>query len=444
MKIPEERPFFHRQSSRNNPYRMLLWATLIVMALVFLRGYDQGDIGPFFMPTPTPTRTVDSYLLEAQAAFEAGDLDATIAAYQGASSIDPNNALVLAELARVQTYSSELFRTDKFARLEEAQADITRAVELDPNSSYVHAIFALVLDWKASAHAEIGEFEIAQTLLADAEEAAVRAVQLDPGNVLAQAFQAEVLIDRGDWVQARQLAESAAAREPNLMDTRRIYAQVLENTGFYSDAVGEYQAAAAINPNFTYFYIKIGQMYRQLGQTYSELGQGYRQQEMYDYALEAFDTAATINETLGIKNPLPYIGIAKTYVQLGQFFIAARNVQRAIAFDPADANSYGVLGDIWVRSRNFEDSIPNLRCATIGCTAEQNIEQDVDVVGLGLNDSSLPYYLRFISSLASLNQCEEAYPVMDQLDAAYPDNELVTPIVQENRNICIILQEEDQ
>ena len=44
--------------------------------------------------------------------FDAGNLNAAIAAYQQATQVDPSDALVWAELARIQTYSSSLLSND--------------------------------------------------------------------------------------------------------------------------------------------------------------------------------------------------------------------------------------------------------------------------------------------------------------------------------------------
>ena len=186
------------------------------------------------MPTPTATRSPNSYILEAQAYFETGklddpasDLDA-IGAYQLALQVDPDNALVWAELARIQTYSTNLVSTDqqRLARLEEALTSIEQAVELAPDDSTVYAIYAFVLDWNASSNLiSIAERE---NYLVRAEAAANRAYLLDPDNALALAFYAEVLLDQQKWDQARQYAEQAVELAPDLMDTHRVLATVLE------------------------------------------------------------------------------------------------------------------------------------------------------------------------------------------------------------------------
>src|SRR5690606_36444465 len=118
-----------------------------------------------------------------------------------------------------------------------------------------------------------------------------------------------------------------------------------------------------------------------------------------------------INKALGVSDPLPYIAIARTYSRDGEFYAAALNAESAIALDPTNPDWYGQLGIVRNRSRNYEGAIPVLLCAVYGCSAEEYTEQEVAVIGLALNDASLPYYYTLGSLLAALDQCAQAFPV---------------------------------
>ena len=424
MRVPTERNIFSQTGPRSNPYRMLLWGGLIFAGISILLGLSRGTIEPLFAPTPTSTRSANSFNLEAKANYLAGDLEAAEESYQNSLRVNPDDAQTLAELARIQTYRSSLLTPEnQREKLIQALENIEQAIELDPLNSTVHAIYAFVLDWNADA---VAFSEDRNRLLSDAEEAAIRATQLDNNNPLALAYRAEVLSDQQRWIEARDLAERAVQIQPNIMDTHRVLGTVLEATGFYGQAIEEYKKASDIEPNFTYLYIKIGQNYRVL--------------RLYDQALEYFDRAATINELLGIQDPLPYIAIAKTYSRDGEFFIAAINVESALKFDPENPDIYGVLGIIRTRARNFEDAIPVLKCAVVGCSADENDDLEIAINGLPLNDSSLPYYLQLSGLLAAYGiECSLAIALMDDIEEIYFDDSITMSVIQENRNVWAIL-----
>jgi tetratricopeptide (TPR) repeat protein len=435
----------HPVRAKSNPYRILLLTFLILGGVWLLLQMKSGQVQSPFNPTPTPTRSPQSYILAAQAYFAAGKLDDpasdqdAIGAYQQALQVDPGNAEVWAELARIQTYSSSTLSTDQ-ERLDRLQAALTsaeKAVELAPDDSTVAAINAFVLDWNASSN--LVSAADREAYLAKAETTATRAYLLDPQNALALAFYAEVLLDQQKWDQAQQYAKQAVELAPDSMDTHRVLGTVLESWGYYRDAIDEYIKASNITPNLTFLYLRIGL--------------GYRQLQVFNTALEYFSKAATINAQLGIKDPYPYIAIAKTYAQQGEFFIASRNAEKALAFDPANADTYGQLGMIYVQARNYETALPALRCAVDGCTADGN-----DTAKLFVDNGILPastavqplpltnlnvayYYVRYGSVLAYLSTpdngyCSHSFELMTQLRLTYPDDPVLMKNVEDNEATC--------
>lgn len=443
-KLTGKRPTFRPARQGANFYRITILMSLILVAIWVLLGLQRGQIVSPLKATPTPTRTAASYILEAQAYFSAGKLDDpsneqpgsnlppvndAIDAYKAALALEPENALIWAELARIQAYSSSMLRSDleRLKRLEEAKASADRAVSLNGDDSTVRAIRAFVLDWYAFA-ALIPEAR-RQDLLIEAEREASRAYQLDPNNALALAFYAEILADQQKWTQAEKYASQAVALGPSLMDTHRVYGYVLETLSKYNSAIQQYQEAARITPNLTFLYIRIGRNYRE----------GIHNP---DRALEYFDQAAKINEQLGVQNPIPYLEIARTYAQIGQFFAASINAEKALSFDPTDANTYGQLGLIFRRARNYEGALPMLKCAVRGCTAEENEMGKVDVVGLPLTNITVAYYyVEYGTNLAFLsrpneNYCAEALAVLAEVRAAFPDDAVLMSIVEDSEGIC--------
>jgi tetratricopeptide (TPR) repeat protein len=441
MYLEGKEPLFRKRRPKSNIYIVLLLVVLIVFFGTLLTGLVKGDVEPLFMPTPTPTRSTHSYVVEGQTHFAAGNLDAAIAAYRRATVLDPEDPQTFTELARIQTYSSSLLTTDaeRQERLDEALASIDRGKEIAPDSSEVLAVRAFVLDWRSNPF--LVDEETAEDYLNEAEAEALLALQFDSTNALALAYYAEILVDQKKWDQAQQYIQQAVARDPDLMDVHRIQAYTFETLGEYNLAIQEYQKAIEIMPNYTYLYIAVGRIYRFL--------------QLYEQALDNFAKAANLNAQLGIKDPIPYLAIANTYAQDGEFFAAALNVKQALDFDPSNPDVYGQLAVIYHKSRNYEGAIPAFECAIEGCDAQQSCEvrqcnSEVDpmvsIDGLPLTGSTVVYYFTYGSVLSGLhrpgdNYCEKAMWVFEELRSQYADEPTVMSIVRSGEEICLYAEQ---
>jgi tetratricopeptide (TPR) repeat protein len=446
---------------------MFVWVVMILGGVWMLQQIDKGEIRPLFDATATPTRAPESYILEGDANFTAGNLNAAIIAYREAVRVDPNNAEIWAKLARIQTYSSAFLITneEKKARLLEALESADKAVELASDNSTAHAIRAFTLDWNANRNFHTTE-EV-QDFLAQAEQEALLAQQLDSKNPLALAYYAEILVDQQKWNQAELIMEQVfeLPEAAEWMDVYRVNAYVLETLGQYPLAISEYEKAIAIEPNFTFLYSSIGVNYRRLGYDVAITRGIEAARPVYEQSLEYFDKAVKINQQINVDDPGPYLSIANTYSQLGEFFIAARNVQTALEYEPNNADIYGQLGIIYYRSRNYEGSIFSLKCAIYGCSGEESClgrgldkcypdldEKPADVQGLEISPNTIHYYYVYGSVLAALsrpaeNHCAEAMQTMQEvtteIDANQDDykdgRETIVSIVEAGEEICASL-----
>lgn len=436
---------FHEKKSYFNPYRVIFLLVLIFGGLYLVRAVEKGTVKPLFSPTPTATRTNRSHVLEAQSHFQAGNLNAAIKAYQEAIAIAPNDGNLWAELARIQTYSSASLTTDELRkeRLQEALTSINRARDLSPDDSNVHAIRSFVLDWNASP---IFVGDQAEAYMTEAEQEAIRALQLDNRNTLALAFYAEILTDSLKWAQAEQNIKQAVERDDSLMDVHRIYGQLWESLGDYPSAIEEYKKAVEIMPNLTFLYIYIGANYRRMAA--NDPTSPY-----YTDALEYFEKAANINSQIGIEDPIPYIAIARTYSQMGEFFIASRNIQKALSLNPTSPDVYGQLGIIYFKAKNYEGAIPALKCAIYGCNAVESCaarecgpdDPEIEITGMPMTNTTVVYYYTYGSVLAGLarttnDNCTEAVRVFNDIRAQYSQDKDIMSIVQAGEQICTSLK----
>jgi tetratricopeptide (TPR) repeat protein len=460
MNVSPRRPLFSRKP-QSNVYRMFLWVVMLLGGIWMLQQINKGEIQPLFLATPTPTRTTDSFILEGDANFTAGNLNAAITAYEESVRANPNDAETWRKLARIQTYSSAFLITnpEKKARLLEALESARKAVELAPDDSTAHAILAFVLDWNANS--TLYDQRQVQAYLVEAEQEALIALQLNNTNTLALAYYAEILIDQQKWNQA-ELQMQQALQNPDAdqyMDVHRINAYLLETLGQYNLAITEYEKAISLEPNFTFLYLRTGANYRRLA---FEIQNPEAARPVYEKSLEYFDKAVDINLQIGVKDPAPHVSIARTYSQLGEFFAAARNIQKALEYEPQNADLYGQLGIVYFRSRNYEGSIFSFECAIRGCSGEDSclgrgLEKcfpdlgfnPVQVTGQAISSSTIVYYYTYGSVLAALsrqrdNKCPEAMQVFDEVTAelnANPDDyadgrETIVSIVQAGVEIC--------
>ncbi|HSB02567.1 MAG TPA: tetratricopeptide repeat protein [Anaerolineales bacterium] len=468
MNVNPRRPLFNRKP-QSNIYRMFLWVVMILGGVWMLQQVDKGNIKPLFQSTPVPTRSIQSYLLEGDADFKAGKLDAAILSYQEALELNPNDAETWWKLARIRTYSSAFLITneEKKTRLQEALDAADKAVALTPEDSTAHAIRALALDWNANSN--FYSSKEVQDFLAQADQEALIAQQKDPGNTLALAYYAEILIDEQKWNVAELIIKQALERPDasQWMDVYRVNAYVLETLGQYNLAIAEYEKAVAIEPNFTFLYLRIGANYRQLAfEAQSQKGEAAAR-PIYEQSLEYFAKAAKINEQINVKDPTPYLSISRTYSQLGDFFAAALNVKKALSFEPTNADIYGQLGIVYYRSRNYEGSVYSLKCATYGCSGEESCqgrglercfpdlgENPVEVKGQAIAPSTIVYYYTYGSALAGLsrpkkNMCADALKALGEVRAelnarpeAYADGrETILKIIDDGEFICKSLGE---
>ena len=312
---------------------------------------------------------------------------------------------------------------------------------MDEDNARAWAIRTLVYDWSAGAAANLAERE---RLLLEATNSSANATRLDPNDPLAVAFDAELWVDQERFEPAIARAEDAIALDQTSMDIYRVYGTVLESNGRYDDAIAAYEKAVEINPNLTFLYLRIGANHRRQGRE--------------EQALEYFDKAATINEQLEILDPIPYQAIGRTYLQQGQFFIAARNLETAVSIAPNDPDILGCLGIIYFKARNYESAEIALRCAVDSCQLEDQVRalcgeleildctlqspdsRFVGIPGLSLESRTLEYYYTYGSVLAfndhDGSKCREAEVVFQDLMRAFGEDAIVRSIVDEGRAIC--------
>jgi tetratricopeptide (TPR) repeat protein len=316
--------YIGRKPQRRSPRLTLLLLVLIIAASIFVYyiwTYQPEWVKPF-EPTPTPTRTPQSYILEAEAYYGQGQLDEAITAYEQALAISPDDTI-----AHVRMAQFLILRLRSAEALKQAQ----QAVSLDPSNPQALATLCQALDWE-------GQY-------ADAFDACECAIELAPDYAEAYAYLAKVYVDTGDWIPARQYAQQAVDLNYQSMDAHFNQGFVLEAQGRYRQAVQAYENAIVLHPKLAPLYISAGQNHRVLGQ--------------FTEAIDQFEKAIRLDPS----SPVGYDQLGWTYYTAGQYSRAVDTLEQATLIDPNYTASWGHLGIVYYVLQQYEEVIPALKQA---------------------------------------------------------------------------------
>jgi len=380
--------------------RKRFWRILILVALIGAAFYVERVIVPTipapFIPTPTPTRSPASFVLEAQTLFEAGKLDQAEQAYQQAILVQPDEPEFHIALARVQVFNN---------KLEEAELNVRNAMLLAPESPDAHAVLGWILDFKG------GDQVIA------AQEEVERALSLNPNSALAHAYYAEVLMDLGDYERALSEARTAVQLDPNLLEAQRSLGYVWENTANYENALEAYLSALRINPNLTLLHLATGDMYLALGDA--------------ENARESYLRAVALSPN----DPVPLTRIMLVYARDGEYGIASQYAADAVLKSPTDAYLHGNLGRMYYKNNDYDSAIQSLALAIHGGVTENGDQVD----GIPLDPGSpvvIEFYSTYGLALAKTARCDLATQIFEALLIGVPDDEVAVFNATEGLRIC--------
>jgi tetratricopeptide (TPR) repeat protein len=395
-----------KKRRRSNPWRIVLLLVLIAIVIFFWQTYVPAA-QPLFIPTPTPTRSAASFVLEGENLFKAGKLEAAEAAYLEAIAADPRETAHYIELARVHVFAG------KYTEAENAARD---ALVIDSNSALAHAMLGWALDFKANSSNDPLERE---TMLAEALTETERALELNPNAPEVRAVYAEVLIDNNinAYEAALESARAAVALDNSSLMAHRALAYVWERTGNPQLALESYEAARNLNPNLPGLHIDVGNMLRVLSDI--------------EGAKESYLKAITLAPT----DTLPLTLLVQLYANVGEYGVAGQYAQQAVALNPSDARLHGNLGRMYYHNGLYEEAIAQFELAIRGgTTAEGEF-----VEGLALNNSDariLEFYYTYGLALAKIGVCSDAVEIFRVILQAAPDDEIAAFNAEEGLVLC--------
>ncbi len=386
-----------RPKKRASPWRIILLLILIGIALYFNQVVVPAT-PPLFIPTPTPTRSPESFVNEAEQYFAQGKLSQAIDSYENAIASDPNNPAYFVALSRIQVFSGEY---------KDAITNAQNALLKNADNPLAHAVYGWALSFT-------GDY-----LAAEAE--IKKALELDSNSALAHAYYAELLINQGNVEDLdKAIEESRVARDldSNLLEVHRARGLVLLGTGEENlpEAINEFKTAIALNDKIADLHLSLGYAYKLQGEN--------------DLAVEELLTAYALNPN----DPDALTEASLAYANEGQYGKAAQHAEQAVTVDPSSAKLHGNLGVMYYRNQEFGKAIPELELAVRGGATTDGIA----VQGMPLDyGTSAQFYWFFGFALAKNDRCGDAIPVFQALLSGVPDYQLAVDNANAGLELCM-------
>ncbi len=381
-----------KRRKRSSPWRVLVLAGLVA-GMVYVNQVVIPNTPPLFVPTPTPTRSPESFVNEADSLYKEGKLSQAIAAYEDAILSDPENPSNYVELSRIQILAGEY---------EGALENSELALLLNSNNPLAHSMRAWSMNFLGDQ--------------LEAEAAVKRALELDENYAVAHAIYSEILFDNGSFERGAEESRIALELDPNSLEVRRARGYILYNTQNFAEAVEQFDAAIAINPKIPNLHLLKGYSYYAMGE--------------YDLAVEALNQANALNPD----DWEPDLVASRVYYTYGEYAKAAQYAEQAVSNAPANARLRGNWGVMLAKNGKPAEAIEQLSLAIRGgITSDEKV---IEGLPLDYDLRIIEYYSTYGLTLARANRCGEAVPIFQAMLSAVPDNEIAVYNAEAGLEIC--------
>jgi tetratricopeptide (TPR) repeat protein len=377
-----------RRRKRSNPLRIVILIALVA-GVIYVNRFVVPTTPPLFIPTPTPTRSPESYINEATDLIQKGKINQAIETYKEAVKADPRNPAVYVTLARWQVL---------YGDYQGAMENVQNALLLNPNHALAHA----VMGWIKGKNGDFsgGQVEINTSL------------DLDPNSALAYAYLAEIykdMIDAGkEDINTRDkigpISKKAMELDSSLLEVRRARGLVLEVTGNYNEAIAEFEAAIAMNENLSDLHLA--------------LGRNYNAAEIYDKAETAFGRAIALKPD----DPEAYYELARMYLKTGDFGKGTQYSEQAVQKNPKDPYLHSLVGSFYYKTGDYKTAIRSFRLAVNGGMTDEGVRVEQGIP-LDRSQASINLYSRYGLALAKAGQCGEALQIATKFAEVVSDDQ---------------------
>lgn len=200
----------------------------------------------------------------------------------------------------------------------ESRRLFNQSIELDPNFSDAHAMIAMMGNYSVRS-GQTSYTSSRDQILAEARQAAERAVQLEDGNALAHLALAPILQLKGQHDAAVSECETAVRLNPNLALAHHELAFSLFTSGRLEDSVQSFDRAIRLSPNdpsrWNFYLLK---------------GFSLTSLERYEQAIESLQEASRLRSSAF----WPFIGMAAAFCGQGQMENARAAIDEGLTRKP--------------------------------------------------------------------------------------------------------------
>ena len=359
-----------------------LFLVVVLILLIVVVAYVDRYIIPTaqtpFMPTPTVTRSPESYVTEAEDLFNQGKLLPSIDAYLQAIRIQPEDPTTYIALARVQIFAG---------KYDEALVNAEDSLLLNKNNSMAYAVRGWALTYKLD--------------YTNADDSLKNALRLDDSNGRAHAYNAFLYgkmyeNNAGTYTNPIQTAidesNAAISLAPDSLEAHwaRAYVLGLTSSDNLNQAVTQYLDAIKINGN--------------IAQIHLELGITYRALQNIDLAIQQYTLANQFDPS----SYLPELYSSRADVTIGEFGKALQWADQAVRDAPDNADLRGNWGYMLYKNDSFVAANEQLSLAINGGTTADGLT--IQPLSPATNDIWVSkYYYAYAISLAQTNHCAEMF-----------------------------------
>ncbi|MEE4163669.1 MAG: tetratricopeptide repeat protein, partial [Woeseiaceae bacterium] len=156
--------------------------------------------------------------------------------FSTAAALDPDYAAAYAAFAEVSAHMSIYAGRNWADYREAARASIERALALDPDSAYAHAVMGLV--------------HFADDNMPLAEPALRKSIELNPGFAEAYAWLGLVYMDAGRMEEALDIHKTSALLSPLSSTAQMNIGMAHQSLGRFAEAIRHYEKAIDITPDY--------------------------------------------------------------------------------------------------------------------------------------------------------------------------------------------------